>query len=361
MKYPHVQVQGPPLQRGRQYGQQAADRIGKSLQIYAQAFEQRGVSETRVDELATRFLGVVRQRDPDAADELSGIASGAGVAVQQIVAINARTELLYWQDEGCTSLACTPAVTESGHTLIAQNWDWRPECVDNTIVLQAVCEDGLEFITLAEAGTLARSGLSSRGVAVAGNFLSSDRDFSGAGIPIPFIRRAILRSAGVPEVIALIRSAPRAFSSNHLVADASGRVADCETAPDALYLLEPEGGLLTHSNQFRSARATAELEDTGIQRLPDTLHRHATVRDRLQPRLGRITVEDVQQALTDHRAHPASVCRHLSDPPKPGEIATLASVIMDVTEGRMWVASGPPCMRPYQEYRLSTLEDINVA
>jgi isopenicillin-N N-acyltransferase-like protein len=235
---------------------------------------------------------------------------------------------------------------------VAQNWDWKPECAESTVILHAVCEDGVEFMTLAEAGTLARSGMSSTGVAVAGNFLASDQDFGRSGIPIPFIRRAILRSGSIDEALELVASAPRAFSSNHLVADASGRVVDCETSPESTFLLHPADGLLAHSNHFCSPEATKQLTDTGIARYPDTLHRHTSARARLEESAPEVTPDDVKDALSNHHGHPHSVCRHLSDPPAEGEIVTVASVVMDVTAGHMWVSDGRPCEQGYEEYSL---------
>jgi proteasome lid subunit RPN8/RPN11 len=55
--------------------------------------------------------------------------------LEQVIALNARTELLHSQDSGCTAAACLAEVTIDGRTLLGQNWDWRPACRDSALLL----------------------------------------------------------------------------------------------------------------------------------------------------------------------------------------------------------------------------------
>lgn len=353
MTVPYIQVEGPAYERGRQYGEQASARVHKSVEIYTPAFAANGLDEARVRELAGRFLSVISDLDADAADELRGIAAGAGLPVEQVVAINARTELLYWQDEGCTGVACLPEATADGHLLLAQNWDWRPACAESAVVLHIRPESGPELITYVEGGLLGRAGLNSAGIAVTGNFLRSDQDFGRSGVPIPFIRRHILQSQSLAEAVGWVVRTPRAFSSNHLVTDAGGEVIDCEAAPEEVFFLHPgEDGVLAHSNHFLSPAALSKLRDTGIERNPDTLYRDRRVRKLLSATAPGITTDDIKHALQDHFGAPDSVCRHPAPRPDGTMISTVASLVMDVSAGRMWVADGPPCESEYVEYTL---------
>lgn len=353
MSVPYIQVEGPAYERGRQYGEQAEARIHKSVEIYTPAFAANGLDDARVRELAGRFLTVIRDFDAEAADELRGVADGAGLEVEQIVAINARTELLYWQDDGCTGVACLPAATADDHVLLAQNWDWRPACAESTVVLHIRPDSGPELITYVEGGLLGRAGLNSAGIAVTGNFLRSDQDFGRSGVPIPFIRRRILQSQSLAEAVGWVVRTPRAFSSNHLIADAGGEAIDCESAPEDVFFLQAAAdGILAHSNHFLAPAALTRLRDTGIERYPDTLYRDRRVRHPLQAASPNVTVEDVQDALRDHFGRPDSVCRHPAPRPDGTMITTVASLVMDVSAGRMWVADGPPCENEYVEYTL---------
>jgi isopenicillin-N N-acyltransferase like protein len=352
MSFPYIQVEGGPYERGRQYGEQARDRVRVSRDIYFPAFAAKGLEWPRVKELARRFADAVREYEPAFLEEMRGIADGASMQLEEIVALNARTELLYRQDEGCTGAACMPEVTESGHTLLGQNWDWRPACRESAVVLHIRPDDGPEILTFVEAGLLGRAGVNSEGIGVTGNFLQSDQDFGRGGIPIPFIRRRILSSRSLAEAVGWVVRTPRAFSSNHLIAHAPGEAIDCESAPEDVFFVYPEAGILHHSNHFRSAAAAVRLRDTGIGRYPDTLYRDRRLRKGLESTAPEITVRDFQEALRDHYGLPNAVCRHEAERNDGTVISTVSSLVMDLNEGRLWVAAGPVCENEFREYRL---------
>ena len=351
--FPVVRIAGDGATRGRQYGEQARDRINATLEIYLPAFAARGLDWPRVRELAGRFGEQMAAYDAELVEEIDGIARGAALELEHIVALNARTELLYWQDDGCTAVCCLPEVTADGHTLLAQNWDWRPACRESAIVLECRPTGGPAFITFVEAGLLARSGLNEAGIGVAGNFLQSDQDFGRGGVPIPLIRRRILTSSSLADAVGEVVRAPRAFSSNHLIAHAPGEAIDCEAAPADVYFLEPEAGVLSHSNHFRSPAALARLRDTGIARYPDTLYRHSRLERAVRGAAPRVTPDDIKAALQDHYGLPDAVCRHPAPRPDGTTIATVASVVMDLNAGQLSVAPGPPCEHPYVEHEIS--------
>jgi len=360
--FPMIHVEGPARERGRQYGVQAGDRILKSIAIYEQAFAARGLSWEEVVELAGRFVPAIEAFDPDFLEELRGIAEGSEQRLETIVALNARTELLYWKGESqqrkggpsdeCTGAIVLPEATSNGRLLHGQNWDWRPSCIDSAVVLRSVPERGPAFLTFTEAGLLARCGLNSAGIAVTGNFLQSDQDFGRSGVPIPFIRRKILTSMSLAEAVGVVLRSPRAFSSNHMISDASGEAINLEAAPERVFWLYPENGLLVHSNHFKSPAAVMALQDTGVKRYPDTLYRDRRVEQFLARRRGRISAEDLKEAFRDHFGAPDSVCRHPAARPDGTTITTVACIVMEPASGEMWVAPGPVCENEFTKYTL---------
>ena len=67
---------------------------------------------------------------------------------------------------------------------------------------------------------------------------------------------------------------------------------------------------------------------------------------------GKITVETMQKIFRDHAGKPASVCYHA------GGIVTsqtVASIVIDVNEKKLYVAKGSPCQN---EYVALTFDDI---
>jgi isopenicillin-N N-acyltransferase-like protein len=361
--FPVVTIEGPPRERGRRYGQLARDRIATSLQIYTAAWgASEAAARSALLDRARAFMAVIGERFPDLMEEVRGIAEGAERPVEEIVALNARTELLYGQAaaDGCTGAVLLPGVA-GGHTIIGQNWDWRPACRASAILLRVIPERGPRLLTFVEAGMLARSGMNSAGIGLCGNFLQSDRDFQQTGVPIPFLRRAILQSETLPAAVGHVLRAPRAFSSNHLLAHRDGEAVDLEASPPEVFPLFPEAGLLVHANHF--VAAGGRVRDTGLPRYPDSLFRERRVRQFLEGRPRPLTVGDLETALRDHFGLPDSVCRHRAARVDGTEIETVASVVMDLTEGRLWLAPGPVCEHEYREFRLPdpTPETLGVA
>src|SRR5215469_495882 len=100
---------------------------------------------------------------------MRGIAAGAEVAFEDVVLLNARTEILklaerpdvrarLMESEGCTGVVVLPEATADRGVIHAQNWDWKAECAETAIVLRIRSDDGPDILTFTEAGGLARSG-----------------------------------------------------------------------------------------------------------------------------------------------------------------------------------------------------------
>src|SRR6266516_4121852 len=99
---------------------------------------------------------MVRERSPrwvpiidnyagsDILDEVRGIAEGARVPFEDILALNGRGELSHgdvFLDESrdaCSSFALTSEATGDGHVYCGQNWDWRVGARDTVIMLRVV-------------------------------------------------------------------------------------------------------------------------------------------------------------------------------------------------------------------------------
>ena len=356
--FPLITIEGPPRERGRQYGAAAGDRIAKSITVYMDAWISGDVgSRDEVYRRAQRFGATIETRYPNLLEEITGIAEGAGRDVEEIIALNARTELLFAEssaDEGCTVAVILPEAA-GGHTLIGQNWDWKAECGALPVILRVRPDEGPAFLTFVEAGILARHGLNEAGIGTCGSFLGCDHP-PQAGIPIAMMRRAVLQSTTFPAAIGQIVRSPHSFASNHVLAHRDGEAIDLEMTPEHVFPMYAEDGILTHSNHF--VAGVGHVRDTGIALFPDSLYRYRRLREGLNAHQRPLGVEDFQAALTDHFGHPHSVCRH---PDQAGrqtnadpraDIVTVASVVMDLTEASMWVAAGPPCETPYTLYTL---------
>lgn len=353
---PLIEVSGPPRQRGRAHGEQAAARIRIGVAHYS---EQIGLGAAAIRALALEFEPEITRFDADMADEMRGIAEGAGVDPADIVLLNARTEVLKLakrradpDPDGCTGVIALPGATADGALIHAQNWDWKVECADTAIVLHIRREDGPDVLTFTEAGGLARSGFNAAGIAVTANYLECDRDYRRLGVPLALIRRRVLMQERLATALHAAYCTPKSGSNNIMVSHAGGIALDLECAPDETFPMQPEAGLLVHANHWVSPVALAKLRDTGIATTPDSLYRDVRVRDILGPQRGRITVDAVKAALFDDFESPWSVCRPPRRNLNNNLSATVAQVVMVPAEGVMEVAMLPALDRRFTTYRL---------
>jgi isopenicillin-N N-acyltransferase-like protein len=348
LDFPVLTLEGSAAARGTEYGRQAAERIRDGLDFYRGLFAAAGLEGERLRKVSGRLAEEIGEFDAEMLVELEAIARGAGVTLTEVISLNARSELMRSSEEGCTAVACLPAAS-TGHTLLAQNWDWHPSRAKTGVLMRILPEDGPAVLTFAEAGALARCGLNELGVGVVGNALECAGCSRPGGVPVALLRRRILSCSTLEEAVQAVREAPRGTSVNHLIASA-GEAISCESTPAAVYEVLPEDGLLAHSNHFLSARAREAVHDTGIAAHPDTIDRAPRIEQLLRAQRP-VEPADLRAAFCDHDGYPDSICRH-AETIEPGTWTTVASVVMDLDELRVWLAAGPPCGARYREHTL---------
>ena len=362
--FPLIEVAGPPRERGRQYGRQAAGRIALGIRHYTDQLERARLTADDIRALVTAYVPHMDAFEPAYVEEMRGIAEGAGVEFEAVALLNARTEILKLasrtppapaDDEACTGVVALPEATRGRRLIHAQNWDWKVECAETAVVLRVRRDDGPDLLTFTEAGGLARSGFNAAGVAITANYLECDRDYRRLGVPLALIRRKVLESRHLALAMRCVYTTPKSAANNMIVSHAEGVAIDFECAPDETFQVHPESGLLVHANHFVSPVALTKLRDTGIANTPDSLYRDVRVRGLLAPQIGRLTREAVKAALLDDFATPWSVCR----PPRPGVTgvvtATVAMVVMEPALGVMEVAPLPALGGGFTSYHLEVV------
>ncbi len=217
--FPVISIEGDARECGVQYGEQAAERVARTIEIYLSAFgAQAHLTLDEVRERARVFASQIETLDADIMDEIEGIAAGASQKLEDVVAVNCRTELLFGRLAGvqpateCTTVVALPEATKSGTLLIGKNWDWRNPCVDAVVVLRVRQKNKPALTLIVEAGMVGRDGFNEHGIVVCGNLLVSNEDKGKVGVPIPILRRRILHSRHYYEAIDSLLRSPRGAS-----------------------------------------------------------------------------------------------------------------------------------------------------
>jgi isopenicillin-N N-acyltransferase-like protein len=318
--------------------------------------------------LVREYLPVLEIFDHRQIEEMRGIAAGAAVSFEQIVLVNARTELLQFvrrpalleslqvrETDGCTGAVVRPEATRDKRLIHAHNWDWKYESAESCVILRIRNEDGPDILTFTEAGALARFGFNACGICITANGLDCDRDYRRAGVPLALIRRKVLEQAHLALALRIAYCTPKSGSNNIIISHAaSGLVYDFECAPDETFMVEPQKGVLVHANHWLSPIALTKLQERGLADAPSSFYREVRAREALTTKAGDVTVDDVMAVMLDDFETPWSICYppRPSSPTDPSVYATVATLVMRPILGEMRVAMLPALDKRFTHYTL---------
>ena len=349
--FPELRTAGSPGALGLAHGRTFASRVEHNVGFYLDYLARR----TRRDEqrlLATAgsFAPVIAEHFPALFEEMDGIAKGAKRKLEEVLLVNARTDLLVIGRHksgspdknlpGCTALALVDNVGRRSRIALGQNWDWSRALRKNTVLLRLRPDDGPKIVTFTEAGMVGKIGFNDRRLGVCLNFLSHRTDDPGGepGVPVHVLLRAVMGCDTLAAAVDLISSVPRCASANFLMAQAaeSGhRAVDLEWTPSMVGRLPIEDGVLVHTNHFKhetlghgSTRGESYQRDVRAAKLATDL------RD-AEPE----PCERIKRALTASDRDPVPLSKG----------STQAGVVMDLSRNRIHLAFGPPHQRGWVE------------
>ncbi|MBE0615116.1 MAG: peptidase C45 [Burkholderiales bacterium] len=373
--FPLIEISGSARERGLQHGAQAKARIAHSIATYARLFAYCGIDWQGAQRLGAAYRSLIGDLDPNLLAEIEGIAEGAGRKLDEILALNARTEILPPTYPGdphperrrvnaanlrsgvpdwgeCTAVAVKPAQSATGTTLLAQNWDWLGVQRSALVLLRVSTGKGASYLTLTEAGMLAKIGFNNRGFGVCLNILRSTDDGSRTGVPVHVLLRALLERDSVEDAIAFAAKLSFGASSNVLCADASGETAALEFSPRGLEVIRGADAALCHTNHFLAPAAAGH--QASLASSLSTVPRLARISALTGAHPGKFSAANLQHMLRDDSDGYLSICR-IPDPSLEPEarIETVASLVMDLGERVMHLAPDVPTRVEYTPVALA--------
>jgi isopenicillin-N N-acyltransferase like protein len=371
-----LNLRGNAFQRGYAHGTQARAQVAGSVASYKTLFAHCDIDWSTALRRAARYRELI-EGCGDLVEEIDGIAKGSGFQFNEILALNCRTEILpgSWSSfdpathaatqhglTECTSFAVDGTRCADGYTRIAQNWDWVTAQRNNTVILRVIHDDSVtwpDYLTITEAGILAKIGVNEHGVAVGLNILRSQNDRSQLGIPVHIFQRLALDCRSVDAVVELATSLRFAASSNVVLGDATGNIACVEFSPNGAALIESDQGVVAHTNHFCDLHLAEQ--QAPLDTLPTTEARLARANAHITGWPDRVTTINLTTLLRDESGGSKSndggalgaICRKPDLAlPETTRVESVFGIIINCNQREMLIAPDLPSKVEFQSVAL---------
>ncbi|WP_460318501.1 C45 family autoproteolytic acyltransferase/hydolase [Paenibacillus sp. YSY-4.3] len=338
----HIIVSGQPFQRGAQYGEALRRDIRDFLDddiARINSVRRQSLTLNEALSLADGYIPHIEAYTPQLAEEIKGLAQGAGISYREGMLLQLRREIIAAGLE-CTAFAC---FNQEGRAVIAQNVDLAGQLTDLGIILEIrTPQDGPDLLMYTHVGLIGYLGINSYGLGIGLNMVLS----SGwrAGVPPYLLIRHLLHQPTLDRCMREISLIRRASSRNLLMTDGS-RLLNVEMTVENERFIEDK--LLVHTNHYLHEDFLCfDLVNPGTSTYP----RFERTKEKLRRYGGMPSEKQMEDLLAYHEDGAGSLCVHQDGDPR--KVATVASVIMKPSEGRMRVCKGYPCTEPFYDYRL---------
>lgn len=271
---------------------------------------------------------------PRLREELQGLATGARLALTQVLVINALDDMANnWPC--CSGLAAGDGRTTQGFYLAGRNLDYPvfvDALVDHQTLFLITPEEGLSFASLAWPGYVgAITAMNRAGVALA-QLTAFCRDSTLRGLPAGLRNRLVLEQEATLEgVAARLRTSPTTIGNNLLLVSPREALV-IEVSAHRHAIRRPAAGLLTVANHFES-KAMASVKRTLRQPPPlSVLDPYHFTEAYSQSRIARMAALAAGRTLG-----PAEIQAILADP-GVANAGTVNSVVFQPEDLTLWVA-----------------------
>jgi isopenicillin-N N-acyltransferase like protein len=286
---------------------------------------------------------------PEGFAELQGIARGADMPIEKVLAMNGLTDLrdiLAWSGEletfgGCSAFVVTRDWTRTGKLLCGQTWDLATDNMPYVLGVHRRPEQGPATWTMTTVGCLSLIGLNEAGIAVGTtNIRTTD---ARPGVTYLSLIHKALSTTTLDDAAEAIRSAARAGAHFYYLADSHGRALALECTPHHVDITEIETGAYVHTNHCLCAEHQAIEGDT------PSASSHAR-QLRLESLIGqdysRADLDAAKRWLSDREGGVNAISRTDFD-----GISSNGAVVMEPEMGTIQVAHGPPHLAEWLDLR----------
>jgi isopenicillin-N N-acyltransferase-like protein len=344
---PLTVIKGKPHERGRQYGEHFADAIANFLE--KEIVKPFSASVKRDDMLryAAQCSKLIKDYSPEIFDELDGMAEGAKLKLEEVVAVTLHEEFYHQgklpKADHCTAIAAGPPDTDDKFTYVGQTWDWFMSLYGVSQMLLWQRTEGPSLLTYAYPGLWVGAGMNSEGLAFCWTSTPS-LDITGprVGIPSYVLIAQMLYQKKLKDAIEEVRRAKQAGWFTIVLADGDGKLANIEGSPKDLAVEYHEGHLARV--YYGSHKMTGTPNDK-----PVPYHERCQLMySLLEKSKGKLNAKSMQGLLSDKKICSCQATK------EPREVRTLDAMLFNTTKREALVTRGPVGERRWQRF---TFED----
>ena len=266
-----VHLAGTPGRMGEAFGEGCRQAIAELYALrlenaLAQALRYggRSIGEAELLALAGACLEASARFDPEGTEELRGIAHGAGLSAERVLAMNGLTDLrdaLAWGGPpleaagGCTAFVVQRDRSADGRLWAGQTWDLGSDNQPYVVAVHRTPARGPETWCVTTVGCLSLMGMNEHGVAIGTtNLRTTD---ARPGVPYLSVIHRALAECSAAAAAALIARAPRAGGHAYTVVDRAGDAFAVECTARHARTFALRGGFHVHTNHCQVAEHQA--------------------------------------------------------------------------------------------------------
>jgi len=368
---PVIEVSGSPRDMGREYGSRCAPIIRMIARSFLYGVSQAVGMEERalLEETVEYEHALEKALGGGYIEEMKGIAEGAGVQYERVLALNCGWDLLNslptpegHPDYMCSSFAAWGSQTKNGHLICGHNDDGARFIDQFLVLLVARPDEGHAFATPIVPGYIGYHRMwNDRGCAVLGLALEKgcpNADFVH-NVPMWVLFRYLTQYSGsATEALERLRATSPSVPINMILADGKGNGRLAQTTAKHRIELEPDEETLVCTNHALDDRIASHL--ILLDHPSGTDHRYRGMRILVDGHRGRIDlavakrIQSSHYDSTDGAIRPGTNCPCTHYEYEGKHAGTVSTVALDVSDSRVTahVSLGNPCEGRWIEHTM---------
>jgi isopenicillin-N N-acyltransferase-like protein len=336
-RLPCVRFRGTPFAVGSEHGSARGEALRAFLDdsiCRLNRVMQTPVTMAELSQVIPAYGAAIETATPDLADEIRGLANGAGISQEQALLLQLRREIMGYRKipatGGCTTFA-RGGRASGGRPVLAQTIDLNGNLDDQITILDVgYVGSARRALVLSFGGLLGYLGLNSDGLAVGINLVLGG-DWRCGLPPYLAVRHLLNTAAGVDEAVKILHDLPLASSRSIMLCDPE-KTAFVEIVGNDVRVVS--GQETVHTNHFLHPDLTPR-DEVNIFARNSSVRRLEACQRGLAATPSSADVEDYFDILCTQ-----PICL-----PDEGDISrdrTVAAVVMLPAAGQLHVRPGDP-------------------